>query len=117
LRWFGHGGCEQKCLIGVESWHTAVMTKPWRTFCRPGTKFIEVYVFRGTMLYEASSLSSYTEYEEDTGAVSLQYVLDHLITGTWFAKSVTSKLTLPSVLALVIYYSPLKDVCLNLFAE
>jgi len=58
------------------------MNKPWRTFCRPGTKFIEVYVFRGTMFYGASSISSYTEFEEATGVVSLQYVLDHLINGT-----------------------------------
>jgi len=39
LCWFGHGGCEQKCRIGVKSWYTAVMNKPWRGFWRPGTDF------------------------------------------------------------------------------
>jgi len=40
LCWFGHGGCEQKCLIGVKSWYTAVMNKPWRTFCQSRYKVI-----------------------------------------------------------------------------
>jgi hypothetical protein len=55
LCWFGHGGCEQKCRIGVESWYTAVMNKPWRIFCRPGTRFCELSECRGTRFMASRS--------------------------------------------------------------
>jgi len=55
LCWFGHGGCEQKCLIGVKSWYTAVMNKPWRGFCRPGTRFCGHYECRGTRVVASRS--------------------------------------------------------------
>ena len=32
LCWFANGSCEQEFWIGVESWYTAVMNKPWRVF-------------------------------------------------------------------------------------
>ena len=57
LCWFENGGCDHKMFIGVESWHTAGMNKPWRTFCRPGTNFIEYYACRGTSLIETGKLS------------------------------------------------------------
>jgi len=33
----------------------AEMSEAWRTFCRPGTKFIEVYECRGTRFFEAAN--------------------------------------------------------------
>ena len=42
----------------------------WRTFCRPGTIFIEHYACRGTSLIGATSLSPITNLVAGTGAVS-----------------------------------------------
>jgi len=46
----------------VESWYTAVMNKPWRIFCRPGTKFVELYECRGTRFIASSHKSRYTRF-------------------------------------------------------
>ena len=50
LCWFENGGCEHNFFIGVGSRYTAGMNKPWRTFCRPGTIFVECRRGRGTIL-------------------------------------------------------------------
>jgi len=42
----------------------------WRTFCRPGTNFIEHYECRGTSMIGAMNLSPYTKLMVGTGAVS-----------------------------------------------
>jgi len=42
----------------------------WRTFCRPGTSFIEHYECRGTSLIGATNLSPVTKLVAGTGAVS-----------------------------------------------
>jgi len=42
----------------------------WRTFCRPGTSFIEHYACRVTNLIGAANLSPFTKLGEGTGAVS-----------------------------------------------
>src|SRR4030043_380415 len=42
----------------------------WRTFCRPGTNFIEHYACRGTSLIGAANLSPVTKLVAGTGAVS-----------------------------------------------
>ncbi len=42
----------------------------WRTFCRPGTSFIEHYACRGTSLIGAANLSPVTKLVAGTGAVS-----------------------------------------------
>ena len=42
----------------------------WRAFCRPGTKFCEHYVCRGSSLIGAENLSSVTKLVAGTGAVS-----------------------------------------------
>ena len=42
----------------------------WRTFCRPGTNFIEHYECRGTSMIEAANLSPVTNLVTGTGAVS-----------------------------------------------
>jgi len=42
----------------------------WRTFCRPGTNFIEFYECRVTSLIGASKLSRYRFLIKATGAVS-----------------------------------------------
>ena len=70
LCWFENGGCDDKFFFKVESWHTTVMNKPWRTFCRPDINFIEHYESRGTSLIGAASLSPVTKLVGDTGAVS-----------------------------------------------
>jgi hypothetical protein len=46
------------------------MNKPWRTFCRHGTSFIEHYECRGTSLNGAANLSPVTNLVAGTGAVS-----------------------------------------------
>jgi hypothetical protein len=46
------------------------MNEAWRTFCRPGTSFIEHYECRGTSLNGAANLSPVTKLVADTGAVS-----------------------------------------------
>jgi hypothetical protein len=48
----------------------AGMNEAWRTFCRPGTQFIEHYECRGTSLIEAINLSRYRIFVRGTGAVS-----------------------------------------------
>src|SRR5664280_1248026 len=47
-----------------------VMNEAWRTFCRPGTNFIEHYEYRGTSLIGAANLSPVTKLFEGNGAVS-----------------------------------------------
>jgi len=42
----------------------------WRTFCRPGTNYIEHYACRGTSMIGAANLSSVTILVAGTGAVS-----------------------------------------------
>jgi len=70
LCWFENGGCDHIIFIGVESRHTAGMNKPWRTFCRPGTKFCEYYECRGSSMIGAANISSVTKLVAGTGAVS-----------------------------------------------
>ena len=53
---------------GPESCHGA--RRVWRTFCRPGTNFIECWRDRGTILIGAASLSPVTNLVAGTGAVS-----------------------------------------------
>jgi len=53
---------------GPESCHGA--RRVWRTFCRPGTSFIEHYACRVTSLIGAANLSPFTKLGEGTGAVS-----------------------------------------------
>jgi hypothetical protein len=65
---------------GPESCHGA--RRVWRTFCRPGTNFIEHYECRGTSLIGAGKLSRYRIFIAGTGAVS-RYNL------SWSQKSVT----------------------------
>src|SRR5664280_1751443 len=48
----------------------ARMNEAWRTFCRPGTIFIEHYECRGTMPIGAANLSPVTKLIAGTGAVS-----------------------------------------------
>jgi hypothetical protein len=43
------------CLGSPESCHGA--RRVWRTFCRPGTSFIDHYACRGTMLIDETKLS------------------------------------------------------------
>src|SRR4030043_205253 len=42
----------------------------WRTFCHPGTNFIEYYACRGTILIGAANLSPVTKLVAGTDAVS-----------------------------------------------
>ena len=53
---------------GLEICHGA--RRVWRTFCRPGTNFIEHYACRGTSLIGAENLSPVTKLVTGTGAVS-----------------------------------------------
>src|SRR4030043_1199460 len=53
---------------GPENCHGA--RRVWRTFCRPGTNFIEHYACRDTRLIGATSLSPVTNLMVGTGAVS-----------------------------------------------
>jgi hypothetical protein len=53
---------------GPESCHGA--RRVWRTFCRPGTNFIEHYACRGTSMIGAANLSPVTNLMVGTGAVS-----------------------------------------------
>jgi len=50
---------------GPENCHGA--RRVWRTFCRPGTNFIEHYECRGTSLIGAANLSPVTKLGEGTG--------------------------------------------------
>ena len=64
--------------IRQQSWYPAPAGPPncpgarkvWRTFCRPGTNFIEHYACRGTSLIGATNLSPVTNLIGSTGAVS-----------------------------------------------
>ena len=58
---------------GPENCHGA--RRVWRTFCRPGTNFIEHYACRGTSLIGAANLSTVTNLVWSTGAVS-RYKVD-----------------------------------------
>jgi len=53
---------------GPESCHGA--RRVWRTFCRPGTNFIEHYACRGIRFIGAANLSPVTKLVASTGAVS-----------------------------------------------
>jgi hypothetical protein len=56
LCWFENGGCEHNFFIGVGSKYTAIMNKPWRTFCRHGTNFIECWRDRGKRLIDGRNI-------------------------------------------------------------
>jgi hypothetical protein len=58
---------------GPESCHGARRVR--RSFCRPGTKFVEHYACRGTSLIGAANLSPVTELVAGSGAVS-RYKVD-----------------------------------------
>ncbi len=58
----------QICPGRPESCHGA--RRVWRTFCRPGTSFVEHYVCRGTSLIGAANLSPVSKLVAGTGAVS-----------------------------------------------
>jgi len=124
--------------IRAESWYPAPAgpenchgaRRVWRTFCRPGTNFVEYYACRGTGLIGATNLSSGKKLVAGTGAVSrykarskpenCQGVDDfnceqmrvsgcnnhyETVLGAGAkAKSVTSLLTLPSVLAVRVLF-------------
>jgi len=79
------GGCVTRRSIRAESWYPAPAGpeicpgarrgslprwKRGRTFCRPGTNFIEHYACRGTSLIGATNLSPFTKLVAGTGAVS-----------------------------------------------
>jgi hypothetical protein len=56
------------CILWPQSCHGA--RRVWRTFCRPGTNFIEHYECRGTSLIGASKLSTCRIFVRSTRAVS-----------------------------------------------
>ena len=72
------GGCVTRRQHRVGSWYPAPAgpeschgaRRVWRTFCRPGTSFIEHYECRGTSLIGARKLSRYRIYIGCTCAVS-----------------------------------------------
>jgi len=53
---------------GPENCHGA--RRVWRTFCRPGASFIELYECRGTSMIGAANLSPVTKLMVGTGVVS-----------------------------------------------
>ena len=65
--------------IRVESWYPAPAgpvnchgaRRVWRTFCRPGTNFIEHYECRSARLIGAENLSPVTKLVAGTGAVAV----------------------------------------------
>jgi hypothetical protein len=71
------GGCvAERMEAGADLCHRgrvrlpAEMNEAWRTFCRPGIKFIEHYECRGISLNGAANLSPVTKLVAGTGAVS-----------------------------------------------
>jgi len=99
---------------GPESCHGA--RRVWRTFCRPGTNFIEHYECRGTVLNGASKLSRYTKHycvqmralptEAERRWVSgCNNHYKFILSAGTKAKSVTNNLPILSVLWLVFIYS------------
>jgi len=72
------GGCVTRRKHQAESWYPEYSgpeschdaRRVWRTFCRPGTNFIEHYECRGTSLIGAVNLSPVTKLVAGTGAVS-----------------------------------------------
>jgi hypothetical protein len=72
------GGCVTRREHRAESWYPECSgpenchgaRRVWRTFCRPGTNFIEHYECRGTKLIGATNLSPVTKFVVGTGAVS-----------------------------------------------
>jgi len=72
------GGCVTRRKHRVESWYPEYSgpeschgaRRVWRTFCRPGTIFIEHYECRVTRLIGAKNLSPVTKLVTGTGAVS-----------------------------------------------
>ena len=72
------GGCVTRRSIRAGSWYPEYSgpeschgaRRVWRTFCRPGTNFIEHYECRGTRLIGAANLSPVTKLVAGTGAVS-----------------------------------------------
>ena len=141
------GGCVTRRSIRAESWYPASAgpeschgaRRVWRTFCRPGTNFIEHYACRGTSLIGAGKLSRYRIFVGGTGAVS-RYNLsrsqesvkvqdfncgqmrvsgcknhyEFVLGAGAKAKSVTSPLIIPSVLDAVLFFF-LNDFNPNIF--
>src|SRR4030042_6337244 len=72
------GGCVTRRKHRAESWYPAPAgpqschgaRRVWRTFCRPGTNFIEHYACRDTSMIGAGKLSRYRILFAGTGAVS-----------------------------------------------
>ena len=72
------GGCVTRRKHRAESWYPEYSgpeschgaRRVWRTFCRPGTSFIDHYECRGTSIIGAANLSPVTKFGEGTGAVS-----------------------------------------------
>jgi hypothetical protein len=72
------GGCVTRRSIRQLSWYPEYSgpgschgaRRVWRTFCHPGTNFIEHYECRGTSLIGARKLSRYRIFVRATGAVS-----------------------------------------------
>jgi len=72
------GGCVTRRSIRQLSWYPAPAgprncpgaRRVWRTFCSPGTNFIEHYECRDTRLIGAASLSPITKFVAGTSAVS-----------------------------------------------
>jgi hypothetical protein len=57
----------------------AGMNEAWRIFCRPGTKFIELYECRGTSLIESRSRVKVNKGLYEVLARSRYKVVGHLI--------------------------------------
>ncbi len=72
------GGCVTRRRSRAGSWYPTPAGPPschgarrvWRTFCRPGTNFIEHYACRGTSFIGAGKLLRYRILIGGTGAVS-----------------------------------------------
>jgi len=72
------GGCVTRRKHRVESWYPEYSgpeschgaRRVWRTFCHPGTKFVDHYECRGTSLIGATNLSQIKNLVAGTGAVS-----------------------------------------------
>jgi len=72
------GGCVTRRSIRARSWYPEYSgpeschgaRRVWRTFCRPGTKFSEVYECLGTRFIGVARLSPVTNLVAGTGAVS-----------------------------------------------
>ncbi len=67
VRWLKHNG---PAIGPIRQLADHGARRVWRTFCRPGTSFIEHYACRGTSMIGATSLSPVTKLVAGTGAVS-----------------------------------------------